>query len=598
MKSDEIRERYLKFFEKRGHKIIPSASLVPENDPSSLFISAGMQPMVPYLLGAKHPAGVRIVDVQKCVRTGDIDDVGDNRHCTFFEMLGNWSLGDYFKKESIDWSLEFITNKKEGLGLDPKRLYVTVFKGEDGIPRDEESINIWKDTFKKPGIDAEVAGKDEYIKDDIRIIPLGKDDNFWIAGNTGPCGGDTEFFYDVLGNGKVEGDFHELVKSGRIIEIWNNVFMEFNKTADGKYEKLAKPNVDTGMGLERTAVVMQGKDNVFETDLFEPLMSYIHSNSEKYDERLARIVADHIRSTVFIISDGVMPANTEAGYVLRRVLRRAIRSIDNLKLKEESIFDLAKIVIKNYSHAYPSLKTKESEILDAIKKEDAKFRETLDKGLKEFEKGTSAFDLFQTYGFPLEMTLELAMEEGRHIDVDEFNRKMKEHQEISRAGSEQKFKGGLASHGEMETKYHTATHMMLAALQKVLGAPIVQKGSNITAERMRFDFNWPQKLTKEQIKGVEDMVNEKIAEKLPVEMVELPKAEAQKIATTLAFDLSSYGDIVKVYKIGYVPEIDKAFSIEFCGGPHVKNTGELGHFKIAKEEAVSAGVRRIKAVLE
>lgn len=598
MQSNEIRQRYLKFFEKRGHTIIPSASLVPENDPSSLFTTAGMQPLAPYLLGAKHPAGTRLVDVQKCVRTGDIEDVGDNRHLTFFEMLGNWSLGDYFKKEAIEWSLEFLTNKEEGLGLDVNRLYVTVFKGEDGIPRDEDAIKYWKENFKKFGIDAEVAGEDEIIKTNpsnsragVRIIPLDKENNFWIAGQTGPCGGDTEMFYDVVGDGKVEGNFQELVKSGRIIEIWNNVFMEFNKTVDGKYEKLPKPNVDTGMGLERTTVVMQGKSTVFDTDIFSDLLSYIKENSTKFDERLSRIVADHIRSSVMIISDGISPSNTEAGYVLRRILRRTIRFIDQLGISKEKIIDLAEIVIKKLGDVYPNLVSRRDEILDAIKNEDEKFRKTLAQGLKEFEKGVDAFDLFQSYGFPLEMTLELAMEEGRKIDIEEFNKKMKEHQEISKAGSEQKFKGGLAGTGEQETKYHTATHLLLGALRQVLNKDIYQKGSNITAERMRFDFNYPEKVSAEKLKEVEDLVNQKIAEKIPVEMLELPKEEAKKICTVLSFDESKYGDVVKVYKIG-------DFDVEFCGGPHVQNTEELGHFKIVKEEASSAGVRRIKAVLE
>jgi alanyl-tRNA synthetase len=598
MLSREIRERYLKFFEKRGHTIIPSASLVPANynipDKGTLFTTAGMQPLIPYLLGKKHPAGNRLVDVQKCVRTGDIDDVGDNRHLTFFEMMGNWSLGDYFKKESIAWSLEFLTNKEEGLGLDPKRLYVTVFKGENGIPRDDESIKIWQENFAKKNLKAEVASEDEIIKGNIRIIPLGQDDNFWIAGTTGPCGGDTEIFYDVIGEekgGKLQGKFSDLNKSGRIIEIWNNVFMEFNKTAEGKYEPLANKNVDTGMGLERTTVVMQGKQNVFETDIFAEVLKYIKEKSIKYDERSARIVADHLRSAVVIISDGIIPSNTEAGYVLRRILRRAIKYIDQLGINKEETFAIAKVCINNLAYAYPILKEKEGEILEIIKKEDEKFRQTLDKGLKEFEKGTDAFDLFQTYGFPIEMTVELAKEKGKTIDLKAFDEAMKKHQEISKAGSEQKFKGGLAGTGEMETKYHTATHLLLAALRKVLKSDIVQKGSNITAERLRFDFNWSEKMTTEQLKAVEDLVNEKIAEKIPVQMMELPKEEAKKIVTTLSFDLSKYGDIVKVYKIG-------DFSAEFCGGPHVANTSELGHFKIAKEEASSAGVRRLKAVLE
>ena len=601
MNSKEIRERYLKFFEKRGHKIIPSASLVPADyiipDKGSLFTTAGMQPLIPYLLGTKHPAGTKIVDVQKCVRTGDIDDVGDNRHLTFFEMMGNWSLGDYFKKEAIEWSLDFLTNKEEGLGLDPRRFYMTVFKGEDGIPQDEESITIWKENFAKYGITAEVSGDDEYIKGEIRILPLGKDDNFWIAGATGPCGGDTEMFYDVIGEekgGKLEGKFADLVKSGRIIEVWNNVFMEFNKTADGKYEKLVKPNVDTGMGLERTTVVMQGKNNVFETDIFEPILSYIKLNSQRFDERASRIVADHIRSAVMIISDGVTPSNTEGGYVLRRIIRRTVRFIDQLGMKESEILSIAKISINNLSYAYPTLSQKENEILEIIKLEDEKFRLTLIKGLKEFEKGIDAFDLFQTYGFPIEMTQELALEEGRKIDIDDFNEKMKKHQELSRAGSEQKFKGGLAGTGEIETKYHTATHILNSALRAVLGNHVSQKGSNITAERLRFDFVHPEKMTDEQKKKVEDYVNGVIALRLPVTCKEMSVDEAKESGAQGVFT-DKYDALVKVYTVGAE---DDHYSKEICGGPHVSNTSELGRFKITKEEAVSAGVRRIKAILE
>jgi alanyl-tRNA synthetase len=601
MNSKEIRERYLKFFEKRGHKIIPSASLVPADyiipDKGSLFTTAGMQPLIPYLLGTNHPAGTKIVDVQKCVRTGDIDDVGDNRHLTFFEMMGNWSLGDYFKKEAIEWSLDFLTNKEEGLGLDPRRFYMTVFKGEDGIPRDEESVTIWKENFAKYGITAEVSGDDEYITGEIRILPLGKDDNFWIAGTTGPCGGDTEMFYDVIGEekgGKLEGKFADLVKSGRIIEVWNNVFMEFNKTVDGKYEKLAKPNVDTGMGLERTTVVMQGKNNVFETDIFEPILSYIKLNSQRFDEKASRIVADHIRSAVMIISDGVTPSNTEGGYVLRRIIRRAVRFIDQLGMKESEILSIAKISINNLSYAYPTLSQKENEILEIIKLEDEKFRLTLIKGLKEFEKGIDAFDLFQTYGFPIEMTQELALEEGRKIDIDDFNEKMKKHQELSRAGSEQKFKGGLAGTGEIETKYHTATHILNSALRAVLGNHVSQKGSNITAERLRFDFVHPEKMTDEQKKKVEDYVNGVIALRLPVTCKEMSVDEAKESGAQGVFT-DKYDALVKVYTVGAE---DDHYSKEICGGPHVSNTSELGRFKITKEEAVSAGVRRIKATLE
>ncbi|MEI8123980.1 MAG: alanine--tRNA ligase [bacterium] len=606
MKSSEIRKKYLEFFEKRGHKIIPSASLVPADyiipDKGSLFTTAGMQPLIPYLLGEKHPAGNRIVDVQKCVRTGDIDDVGDNRHLTFFEMMGNWSLGDYFKKESIAWSLEFLTNKEEGLGLDPKRLYVTVFKGEDEIPRDDDSIKIWKENFEKHNIKAEVAGEDNIIKDAIKIIPLGKEDNFWIAGQTGPCGPDTEMFYDVLGeekSGTLEGNFHDLVKSGRIIEIWNNVFMEFNKTLEGKYEKLAKPNVDTGMGLERTTVVMQGMSNVFETDIFASLISNIKNKISKIknteeETKSIRIIADHIRSAVMIISDGIVPSNTESGYVLRRILRRAIRFIDQLGIPKEEIISIAKVVINNLSYAYPVLIEKEKEIFEVLKLEDDKFRKTLVQGLKEFEKGIDAFDLFQTYGFPLEMTLELALEEGRKINVNEFNEKMKKHQEISKAGSEQKFKGGLAGTGEIETKYHTATHLLNAALRQVLGDHVHQKGSNITAERLRFDFVHPEKMTEEQKKKVEDYVNGVIALRVPVTCTEMKVDEAKASGAQGVFT-DKYDSLVKVYTVG--PDNDH-FSKEICGGPHVKNTGELGSFKIVKEEASSAGVRRIKAILE
>ncbi len=645
MNSNEIRQKYLKFFEKRGHSVIPSASLLPENDPSSLFTTAGMQPLVPYLLGAKHPLGTRLVDVQKCVRTGDIEDVGDNRHLTFFEMMGNWSLGDYFKKEAIEWSLEFLTSKEEGLGLDPMRLYVTTFKGENGIPRDEESIIFWKENFKKHSLPAEVATDDEMIHGDVRIIPLGVKDNFWIAGEVGPCGGDTEMFYNVRPeDGKLEGKFSDLVNSGRIIEIWNNVFMEFNKTADGQYIPLEKKNVDTGMGLERTSVVMQGKSNVFETDIFEPILTTIRSISGDMNQRAERIIADHIKASTFMISDGVIPSNTESGYVLRRLIRRAIRHARLVGVKEKFCKKISEVVIEKNSISYPELEKNKEIIFNELEREEEKFLEALEKGIvattklfknktpvnnekfvslmespskrdflvdlfsgkfdeknefnlmkEELEaatiSGKEAFDLFQSYGFPLEMINEIATEERLLVDHHGFKMEFLQHQDLSRAGSEQKFKGGLASTGEQETKYHTATHLLLASLQKVLGAPITQKGSNITAERMRFDFNWPEKVPADKLKEVEDMVNAKIQENLPVTMVELPKEEAKKVVTVLSFDESKYSDVVKVYKVGN-------FSAEFCGGPHVKNTGELGHFKIIKEEASSAGIRRIKAVLE
>lgn len=609
---------------------MPSASLVPStyDDEGTLFTTAGMQPMIPYLLGKTHPDGKRIADVQKCVRTGDIEDVGDNRHLTFFEMLGNWSLGDYFKKESLEWSFDFLTNKEYGLGLDPKRFYVTVFKGlpasgtdEEGIPRDEESIKIWQEIFSKYGISNGIAGDGEKVTEGVRIIPLGMDDNFWIAGTSGPCGGDSEIFYDTnVDEQELEGKFEELVNSFRLIEVWNNVFMEYNKSPEGKYEPLATKNVDTGMGLERTTSVINGV-NVFETDLFAPIMSEIKQQVANYEEKSARIVADHVRTAVFMIADGVTPSNTDRGYVLRRIIRRAVRFADGMQADTEVLSKVAYVVIEKYKKVYPELEQNREKIFDELNKEEEKFRKTLTQGLKKFDMtyriatsfienkgdekrleaeakknrkrlpGLIIFRLITEDGFPLELIEEEAKKRDLDLDIETFNRLMAEHREISKAGSEQKFKGGLAGTGEMETKYHTATHMLLAALRQVLKAEIVQKGSNITAERLRFDFNWPEKLTPEQIKAVEDLVNEKIQENIPVEMLELPKEEAKKIVTTLSFDLSKYGDIVKVYKIG-------DFSAEFCGGPHVESTGVLGHFKITKEEASSAGVRRIKAVLE
>jgi len=615
MTSEEIRAKFLKFFEERGHKIVSSASLVPSayGDSGTLFTTAGMQPLISYLLGQPHEAGTRIANIQKCVRTGDIDDVGDNRHLTFFEMMGNWSLGEsdakdgigsgYFKQESIAWSFDFLTNKDYGLGLDPARFYVTVFKGENGIPRDEESIKIWQEVFKKYNLEAGVAGEDEVVKGDVRIIPLGVDDNFWIAGKTGPCGGDTEIFYDVCSNNEVgqskplEGKFGDLVDSFRIIEVWNNVFMEFNKTPNGSYEPLTKKNVDTGMGLERITAVINRVD-VFATDLFAPIMSEVVQQSARPNDKAKRILADHVRTAVFMIADGVTPSNTDRGYILRRIIRRAIRYADQMQADPGITRQVAHIVIEKYKKHYPELEQNREKIFSELEKEENKFRQTLANGIKEFEKGHDPFDLYQTYGFPIELTEELAKEKGVTIDRKAFDEKMRQHQEVSKAGSEQKFKGGLASTGEMETKYHTATHLLLAALRQVLGQEIIQKGSNITAERLRFDFNWPEKISSEQLEEIESLVNQKIQEKIPVELLELPKDEATKIVTTLSFDLSKYGDVVKVYKIGGSAGSPQAFSAEFCGGPHVANTNELGHFKIVKEEAVAAGVRRIKAILE
>jgi alanyl-tRNA synthetase len=572
-----------------------------------------MHPLVPYLLGEEHPGGKRVASVQKCVRTGDIDDVGDNRHNTFFEMMGNWSFGDYFKKEAIEWSFEFLTGK-EWLGLDPKRLYVTTFKGEpstnstdslqassgqDGIPRDEIAIEVWQKVFTEAGMDVAVAGVDEIIKDNVRIIPLGTDDNFWIAGTTGPCGGDTEMFYDTAPEiGKLEGKFSDLIDSGRIIEIWNDVFMEFNKTADGKYEKLAKPNIDTGMGVERTLAVLNGKENVFETELFTLSFAKISEISGKnyadYTKEF-RIVADHIKASVFMLSDGVTPLNVGRGYVLRRIIRRAVRYGKLLGIEKNFTIQLAAVVVEMYVDFYPELEKNKNIIFEELEKEENKFRQTLEKGLKEFNKlsaisATDAFNLYQSYGFPLEMTEELAKEKGMAVDKKEFEAEFKKHQDLSRTASAGAFKGGLQGTGEIETKYHTATHLLLAALREILGKETYQKGSNITAERLRFDFNYPEKMTAEQLKQVENLVNQKIQEAIPVEMTEMSKDEALKVAK-VSFDPAKYGDVVKVYSIS-------DFSIELCGGPHVKNLSELGHFKITKEEASSAGVRRIKAVLE
>jgi len=621
MTAQELREKYLKFFESKGHAVIPSASLVPrETDTSTLFTTAGMHPLVPYLLGEEHPGGRRVTSVQKCVRTGDIDDVGDNRHLTFFEMMGNWSFGDYFKKEAIEWSFEFLTGQ-EWLGLDPKRLYVTTFKGENGIPRDETAIEVWKEVFKKAGMEVAVAGEDETIKDNVRIIPLGTDDNFWIAGATGPCGGDTEMFYDTRPeDGPMDGQkFGDLVNSFRLIEIWNDVFMEFNKTADGKYEKLAKPNVDTGMGVERTLAVLNSKENVFETEIFKdifhkisllmpqkmepniPFSEEIRPHQQWYADlgeekkHSARIVADHIRASVFIISDGVEPSNVGRGYVLRRLVRRMIRHGKLLGINANFTKNLAYAVVEEFEGFYPELKNNESRIVEELEKEENKFRQTLEKGLKEFNKlfavtAAEAFNLYQSYGFPLEMTEELAKEKGIAVDKKEFEAEFKKHQDLSRTASAGAFKGGLQGAGEMETKYHTATHLLLAALREILGPETYQKGSNITAERLRFDFNYPEKVSPEKLKEVEDLVNQKIQAGIPVEMTEMSKDEALKIAK-VSFDPVKYGDIVKVYKIG-------DFSIELCGGPHVRNLSELGRFKIKKEEASSAGVRRIKAILE
>ena len=602
--SKEIRSRFLKFFVNRGHVIIPSASLVPENDPSVLFNTAGMQPLVPYLLGAPHPQGVRLVDSQKCVRTVDIDEIGDNTHATFFEMLGNWSLGDYFKKDAITWSYEFLTSKDEGLGLDPSRLYVTVFGGNANAPKDDEAYAIWEDLFEKDG----VKGERIYF---MTADAKGKEPNWWSAGDSGPCGPDSEMFYDVTGTltkGMTKEEYMAADERQSVVEIWNDVFMEYLKKDSKVVGKLEKQNVDTGSGLERVAMVVQGKNNIFETDLFAPIMEMIKEYAKNDDIRARRIIADHLRTSVFLIGDGVIPSNTDQGYILRRLIRRAVRYMDSLGITELSQAPFVRAVVNTYAEAYSNLVSDETHITQVIEEEGNKFRKTLNMGIKEFERfskegyisGMDAFILFTTYGFPFELTKELASERKIEIhEEDSFYQQMKKHQEISRAGSEQKFKGGLADTSEMSVKYHTATHLLHEALRQVLGEHVFQKGSNITPERLRFDFSHGEKMTEEQKTKVEKIVNDVITEGLPVTREEVSYDEARRRGAIGVFD-AKYGDTVSIYTIGQTGNRGEAklFSLEFCGGPHVKNTNELGKFRILKEEACSAGVRRIKAILE
>lgn len=578
MTSSDIRQRFLDFFAKRGHAILPSASLVPKNDPSVLFNTAGMQPLVPYLLGEPHPQGARLASCQKCVRTGDIDEVGDNRHLTFFEMLGNWSLGDYFKEDAIKWSFEFLTSKEEGLGLDPSRLYVTVFEGDENAPRDMEAVEIWK----------------QYIPEH-RIYFLPAKNNWWSPGDNGPCGPDTEMFYDVTGAlGDLSHDeFVAADDAGKVVEIWNDVFMQYEKRNGQIIGKLSKQNVDTGSGLERVAMVVQGKSTVFETDLFSGILDYIKANSKEYNDTPARIIADHLRAAVLLVSDGVVPSNKDQGYVLRRLIRRAAVQAQKMGLTTSHLNTIAMMYGEDYSTVYP-------ETLDATSGENhiivelRKFQGTLLNGLKEFEKGTDPFILATTYGFPIEVTEELAKEKGTTIDRADFDTKMKAHQEASRAGAEQKFKGGLANTSEQTTRLHTAHHLLLAALQQVLGKDVKQRGSNITEERLRIDFAFDRKLSDEEKQQVEAIVNDWIARDLKVVRREMPRAEAEQIGAEMEFG-TKYPDTVSVYFIE--DEGGVAVSKEFCGGPHVEHTGVLGVFKIQKEEASSAGIRRIKAVL-
>ena len=601
-----LREMYLNFFKDRGHKVIPSASLIPENDPTVLFTTAGMHPLVPYLLGEKHPAGKRLTDVQKCVRTGDIDEVGDERHCTFFEMLGNWSLGDYFKAEMIPWSYEFLTGENY-LAIPSEKLAVTVFGGDDTLPRDTEAAVLWE----KSGIK----------KENIYFMP--RENNWWgPAGLTGPCGTDTEMF--VIRKEKCSPSCNPDCNCGAFLEIWNDVFMRFNKQADGSFTELSQKNVDTGMGLERALCVLNNKSSVYETDIFEGAIQVIETlTGKKYDEseettKAFRVLLDHTRTATFMLGDekGIVPSNTDQGYILRRIIRRAVRFGRKIELPEGSLAKISEAFVKYYKEVYPELNINREKIAEELNKEEAKFNKTLQQGLKEFEKcvngierkntfmsqkdpayvpetrinGKQAFHLYDTYGFPVEITAEMAKERGLDVDMDGYKAAFEEHQSKSKAGSEQKFACGLADHKEATTRLHTATHLLHAALKKVCSPDVNQKGSNITEERLRFDFNLPQPMTAEQIKAVEDLVNEVIAKNVPVEMKEITLEEAKAEGFTGLFE-SKYGERVKTYTIG-------DFSKEICGGPHVASTGELGKFKIVKEQSSGSGIRRIKAILE
>lgn len=591
MTYNQLRNAWLEFYSQRGHAVISSASIIPENDPTVLFTTAGMHPLVPYLLGQKHPSGKRLCDIQKCIRTGDIDEVGDPYHLTFFEMLGNWSLGDYFKKEMIPWSYEFLT---QVLQIDPSKLAVTVFEGDSDCPRDTESAELWQ----KCGIPKS------------KIFYLPKKHNWWgPAGVTGPCGADTEMFIDT---GKVvpKGEDTPASDSGKYVEIWNDVFMEYFKNADGTYSPLSQRNVDTGMGLERVLMTLQGKSGVYDIDIFQPIIEKIETLSgKKYGDneditKAIRIVADHIRTAVIIIGDdnGVTPSNVDQGYILRRLLRRAIRYSSKLGFKAGDLALVADSVFGVYSEAYPELKSRGDFIKDEINKEEERFTHALENGLKEFEKlcgylqgdtisGKAAFRLYDTFGFPIEMTIELANERGLKVDKIGFEKRFDEHRALSHAGAEQRFKGGLADNGEVTARLHTATHLMHAALKRVLNDDSVnQKGSNITPERLRFDFSFARPLTADEIAAVESDVNNAIKANVPVVCDELTVDEA-KAKGAVGLFTSKYGEKVKVYTMG-------EFSKEICGGPHAARTGELGHFKILKEQSSSAGVRRIKAILE
>lgn len=622
MTGNDIRSRFLTFFAKRGHIIVPSSSLVPENDPTVLFNTAGMQPLVPYLMGLPHPTGgTRIVNSQKCVRTNDIDEVGDNTHLTFFEMLGNWSLGDYFKRDAIMWSFEFLTSSEEGLGLDPKRLYVTVFEGDENAPRDEEAYLLWKAIFEAEGMDPEK-----------RIFFMSADANWWSPGDNGPCGPDSEMFYDVTGTlteGLSKEEFLAADEAQKVVEVWNDVFMEYEKKAGKVIGKLASQNVDTGSGLERITAMVQGVDHVFATDLFTPIIDKISEYQTIADDRAVRIIADHIRAATFLICDGVSVSNTDQGYVLRRLLRRSIRQADKLGMPSHSLATIATTVCQHYGLAYPNLILQQEKIINAIHAEENQFRNTLESGLKRIDTlfktnkilhseaivwpnddfiHNLLFDLYQTYGFPFELSIETIQQKRRDAGIHElrsedievlqsqFLVQMEAHQAKSRSGAEQKFKGGLADHSDTVVQYHTTTHLLLAALREILGDHVHQAGSNITAERMRFDFTHPEKLEQMTLSLVESWVNTAIKSGGTVTVETMPKSTAATDPTTEGSFWEKYPETVTVYTM--IGPDGTVYSRELCGGPHVSSLDEItGTFKITKEESSSAGIRRIKAVL-
>ncbi|MFH1947414.1 MAG: alanine--tRNA ligase [Candidatus Magasanikbacteria bacterium] len=606
MNTGELRQKYLKFFKLKNHSVIPSASLLPENDPTVLFTTAGMHPLVLYLLGEKHPSGTRLADVQKCVRTGDIDDVGDQWHLTFFEMLGNWSLNDYWKKEAIEFSFEFLTKE---LNIPVEKLAVSVFEGDDDAPFDEESYNIWKNL----GLSEE------------RIYKYNKKENWWgPAGTTGPCGPDSEMFF-ITDKPACGSDCQPSCSCGKYVEIWNDVFMEYFKDEKGNYNKAEIRNVDTGMGVERVTAVLNNLSDNYQVDTMKPIVEKVEELSDKkYGENneitnSIRIVADHMRATTMIMGDerGITPGNVDQGYVVRKLIRRAIRHGKKLGIEDNFCLKIAEVVMSIFAEIYPEVIKNKDTVLHEIEKEEIKFRDTLEQGIKEFEKllngfkmaeektgnkiteisGKQAFKLYDTYGFPIELTEDLAKENDLIVDIQGFEEAFEKHQDLSRAGAEQKFKGGLADTGEMSTKYHTATHLLHSALYKVLGKHVEQKGSNITADRLRFDFTHGEKMTDEEKKQVEDLVNNAIDKKLSVSMEEMSVEEAKKQGAIGLFG-DKYGEKVKVYTISPLAGSGSPFSREICGGPHVENIGDLGHFRIKKEESSSAGVRRIKAILE